>query len=145
MVKWGGAVLTAMFLVAIPVSARWGLAWSNGWSRGIKLDAGALHCEWQSPPQSAPPGYFVRSSWSFGSHSQPMQWLPWCYNLWGIQVLILPLWLVGLATGAATAAAWSQDRRARLMTMGSLCPACGYDLAGTITGVCPECGKAAPT
>ena len=29
----------------------------------------------------------------------------------------------------------------RRITCG-LCPACGYDLTGNVSGVCPECGRA---
>ena len=34
--------------------------------------------------------------------------------------------------------------RTRLRLRRGLCPACGYDLAGNTTGVCPECGAPAP-
>jgi hypothetical protein len=34
--------------------------------------------------------------------------------------------------------------RSRLRLRRGLCPACGYDLAGNTTGVCPECGAPAP-
>ena len=37
----------------------------------------------------------------------------------------------------------SRVRRARRRAR-SLCPACGYNLAGNDSGVCPECGKGVP-
>jgi hypothetical protein len=36
--------------------------------------------------------------------------------------------------------ALQDDRRSR-----GLCPSCGYDLTGNLSGTCPECGSAAPT
>ena len=36
----------------------------------------------------------------------------------------------------------SPRRRRRRRIAGGLCGACGYDLRGNVSGVCPECGKA---
>ena len=60
----------------------------------------------------------------------------------------VPTWMAVLATAALPAAAAvrgaarlvARRRQARL----GLCRACGYDLRGNVSGVCPECGAGAP-
>ena len=46
---------------------------------------------------------------------------------------------------AAAAAAWALLSRSRLArrTRQGACRQCGYDLTGNVSGVCPECGRAA--
>ena len=57
----------------------------------------------------------------------------------------LQLWLLGalalvLPAGHLAFAAGRRWRRRRHAARG-LCPACGYDLTGNTSGVCPECGN----
>ncbi len=62
-------------------------------------------------------------------------------RLFGFYLLPLPLLIAGAALytlGYAGLLASRQDRRATRQ----LCIHCGYDLRGTPTGVCPECGQA---
>ena len=47
---------------------------------------------------------------------------------------------LGLVVATATVTFW--PARGRRVDPG-LCPACGYDLTGNVSGVCPECGTAA--
>lgn len=58
-------------------------------------------------------------------------------HVWAVAGTALPplLWLA-----ARGRRAWGRRRRRRL----GLCLACGYDLRGNPSGVCPECGAAAP-
>jgi hypothetical protein len=62
------------------------------------------------------------------------------------RLLVVPAWPVcaalatpPLAVGARRLAARIRRRRLRP----GHCPACGYDLTGNVSGVCPECGAAA--
>jgi hypothetical protein len=62
------------------------------------------------------------------------------------RLLVVPAWPVcaalatpPLAVGAGRLVA--RIRRSRLRP--GHCPACGYDLTGNVSGVCPECGAAA--
>lgn len=52
----------------------------------------------------------------------------------------LPLWLPFLMFAAPTAFLWYRDRR----IPAGHCQACGYDLRGNVSGICPECGKQIP-
>lgn len=45
-----------------------------------------------------------------------------------------------LASGLVSALAWKRNRAARRRARIGHCPCCGYDLAGTTTDICPECG-----
>ena len=68
--------------------------------------------------------------------------------VWGPAVARLPLpwlWLVALGLAGANLLAWywivrPYQLRERRLDLG-LCAACGYDLAGNASGVCPECGS----
>ena len=51
-----------------------------------------------------------------------------------------PHWALAAAAAALPAARLVRIARARRRLRRNLCPACGYDLAGNVSGVCPECG-----
>jgi hypothetical protein len=42
---------------------------------------------------------------------------------------------------AVLPALWLRKRMSRLRLKDGMCPSCGYDLTGNVSGVCPECGK----
>jgi hypothetical protein len=52
-------------------------------------------------------------------------------------------WLPILLAVPAPAVWLRRRRRERRRFRAGLCGACGYDLTGNVTGVCPECGQAA--
>ena len=54
--------------------------------------------------------------------------------------LVLPFWLIMLALSVAPCLAYLRRRRNRRLKASNLCRACGYDLTGNVSGVCPECG-----
>jgi hypothetical protein len=58
-------------------------------------------------------------------------------------VLLIPFWAVALLALAASIWAWLAYRRRRERDRPGHCNACGYDLKGNLSGVCPECGAAA--
>ncbi len=51
-------------------------------------------------------------------------------------ILDIPIWLFVVAVGFPTAILWWRDRR----PVAGSCMVCKYDLAGNISGTCPECG-----
>ena len=59
--------------------------------------------------------------------------------------LIFDSLLFALAWSALLFAPRAIRTRLRLRRGRGLCPACGYDLAGNTTGICPECGRAKPS
>jgi hypothetical protein len=56
-----------------------------------------------------------------------------------VTTVCLPLWTPAVLL-AAPATLWAL-RRFPARTPTSRCPACGYDLTGNASGVCPECGN----
>jgi hypothetical protein len=58
----------------------------------------------------------------------------------------LPLWLLVATTAALPVYRIStvsiRRFKARRRARENRCPACGYDLTGNVSGVCPECGGA---
>jgi hypothetical protein len=54
-------------------------------------------------------------------------------------VLINDAWLAG-AAAVLPAARLVRFVRSRRLRRAGLCPRCGYDLTGNVSGVCPECG-----
>jgi hypothetical protein len=63
-------------------------------------------------------------------------------------VAVAPLWALAAAAAVlplarAAAQLHGPSRRRRRRRRG-LCAACGYDLTGNVSGVCPECGGVAP-
>ena len=64
------------------------------------------------------------------------RWVPLIYpeHDWTI---FLPLWIPFLLIGIVVVWFWWSD--ARSFVAGG-CEACGYDLTGNSSGVCPECG-----
>jgi hypothetical protein len=75
---------------------------------------------------------------------QPLGFHLWHTTLWlGESILCLPLWplavLVSVVLGKPLVLALRRKhRRGR-----NACGPCGYDLAGNVSGVCPECGHPA--
>lgn len=59
---------------------------------------------------------------------------------WSGTYLVFPLWLPTLLFGLWPAIALSLHIKRRYFTEG-ICRSCGYDLRGSPSGVCPECGR----
>jgi hypothetical protein len=58
------------------------------------------------------------------------------YNKQRVEIMSLPLWILLVPVALPTAILWYRDRR----PLRGHCAACGYDLTGNLSGVCPECG-----
>jgi hypothetical protein len=62
-------------------------------------------------------------------------------------LVVVPLWaptLIFAIPPAYAAASWWRTRRRRTRQRAGLCPRCGYDLTGNVSGACPECGSPVP-
>jgi len=58
---------------------------------------------------------------------------------WDVRIL-MAIYPTAILVGLAAARiSWKRDEAADRRQKG-LCPKCGYDLTGNVTGVCPECG-----
>jgi hypothetical protein len=135
-IKWGGAAVTVLLVVAW-IGSRWRLfGWAGG-GRGWMVCSGRL-CLTKNPDivVYAPNGAFFQtcdSTWPFD------WWFSGRIDDPGFEIWI-PLWAPGMFILILTAVAWRWDalaRRARL----NLCPKCNYDRAGIAADAkCPECG-----
>jgi hypothetical protein len=58
--------------------------------------------------------------------------------------LVFPMIVTNLAIPYAAHAKWSREQRRAERIANGYCSACGYDLTGNVSGVCPECGTKDP-
>jgi len=103
--------------------------------------AGAdLHEGWNiKHDRRTPPRQLINTPlWSFCGFTYSPLDVP---SVVGIRVMEVPDWFI--TTISALPAAWIGFRALRRGKLQRACPACGYDLTGNVSGVCPECGMAA--
>jgi hypothetical protein len=81
---------------------------------------------------NAPP-----ARWSFAGFEVRR---PTMSHVSGGSIRIPYLALVALTAAAGAAARGGVVRRRRRRAANLVCSACGYDLTGNVSGVCPECG-----
>ena len=121
----------------------------GNWSHCLHTRHGAVHYLYTGPPQLADPGLRVLA----GPQSPPLaamvdrpHWRVLGFAGGGVNTfwfLSVPFWFLILSTAALPGAwLWCRARRRSLATS-PVCPKCGYDLTGNISGVCPECGARA--
>lgn len=136
-IKWGGAAASAVLLILWGISGWWiaswiGSSWLAGFTaggvqigfadyKGILTGEGLCHGR-------LPDG--ARWKWLPEFHHDPVEW--------GI---LIPFWILVLATLCLTIIAWRMEMTVRSSL--NACRVCGYDRAGLARGaVCPECGAA---
>jgi len=156
---WSVIRLVTLFAcVAVVFVLAWGWIASAGGSRSIYLSRDAtenasamvfLHdgairvSHWWFNPQPRPVNVFTKAFLGFGIHFEnaitpqgktliiQRFWVP----IWfGILVFMLP----------PLFALWRGPLRRRRRHREGLCPRCGYNLAGNISGECTECGATCP-
>ncbi len=126
--KWAGVGLCVVVAVAWAVSLRWGFGLDAS-----RFTAGVASGEFiVLTPGPLDEGI----DWMFG-RAEPL------YRLWpeielypSESLVFIPLWLPLALLALPTALLFWLDRR---KPRPGFC-ACGYDLTGNVSGVCPECG-----
>src|SRR5688500_10199075 len=64
---------------------------------------------------------------------------------WGGNVLLFVGQVVASFSGVLFGVPLMRRRRREASMKAGLCPSCGYDLTGNVSGTCPECGAGAPS
>lgn len=90
------------------------------------------------------PVYFISINYKPGFSPRTYDFFHWrprlILNSRDLAVISIPLWtLIALFATPPALVLW-RARLRRLRIKAGRCPRCGYDLAGNVTGVCPECG-----
>jgi hypothetical protein len=138
-IKWGGAAVTMLLVVAWIGSAIWYVGY-EGAGRAIRLmPGGVVWVSAKSTPAGPSPVYWE-------SHAQLLgeRWKWWIEqgSVVRFDWLFVPLWLPAVIASIAAAFAWRLDAVARRRLRSQLCSTCRYDRAGIgAEAVCPECGK----
>lgn len=147
--KWTGLSLSLLIAVAWAVSLRWAFGWrrlddSRRYHSSAIIQIGALyvsHLEYRGEDVSSP--YWAPDNFYPEFLSVPRILLK--PDFWFVRypdwTLTLPLWIPFVLIAIPTAALWWRDRR-RIPP--GHCEKCGYNLAGNVSGVCPECGERIP-
>lgn len=137
--KWGGAILAAIFL-GLLVHSWWAtIGWTlpNGAAFGV--EGGSLAIAAGTLPQKLappPPGWiYIQNDAAF------RWWIDW--GSFGARWYFgVPLWMPILICAIAAARAWRKEVLERRRNSVGLCRGCGYDRRGIADGAkCPECGK----
>ncbi len=150
-IKWGGAAVTVLLVVAWIGSGLYGVDWNGaadlgrGEYRSIELFRGRVYWGYDyAPGQPHHPGI----GWCTNPQSAPFVFNWWFFwNPPPFTALAVPLWPLCGFSLLATWGAWRLDTLARRRARVGFCPKCGYDRTGLVGvggaagAVCPECGR----
>ena len=132
--KWAGVGLCVLIAVVTWASKFVAFGYSNPGRVGAFFESGVLQAWWWHRPSYG-------GSWIFGRADQS-DWygffplFAWNWNPPALTVYV-PLWLPLILLAPPTYWLFWLDRR---KPRPGFC-ACGYDLTGNVSGVCPECGQ----
>ena len=136
--KWSGVVLCVMNGAAWGISTTWGV-WFFGSTMNFTAASGIIDLDFygrELSQASVAALQYGRTTGGLG-----LTW-PRLILFRGSFVLKLPFWIPFMLVALPTAYLFWRDRDRRYPP--GHCQKCGYDLQGNVSGVCPECGKAAP-
>jgi hypothetical protein len=145
---WAGVVLAAISVLSLVLSLRADAAWCWKPLHAIGLTGGCLFIVVPGPNPRLPnedDGFwesFAGVYFDWASHPMWVQWnetsmwLPRVHRTWNITWFSMPLWIPFVV--AIVPAILLRFRR-RAVAVGC-CRGCGYDLRGSPSGICPECG-----
>jgi hypothetical protein len=167
-VFWSACVAQAAFtsIIIISYAVDCGCTWRNGTAleclhSGVVFSSGHLLCYRSlGPLRPWYPGRFfkfpARGAARYWPPVLPAKFTPLGFRygslLWAeteIAIIDIYLWppcaitaIPLLALGYRAARRRFMRRRRRRRALHGLCPSCGYDLTGSLSQVCPECGTA---
>ena len=137
----GVGLLGCILLVAAWGWSAWrALRWdSQNIRRELQLARGAIGYGWRPVGWSRQKErYPPRPGWSvaeYGRGGPSLIWWIETSKLPSWNGIAVPLWIPALLIAIPTGVFWWRDRRYPPCH----CKACGYNLTGNISGVCPEC------
>lgn len=104
----------------------------------LRMGYGAIGVYYEDSPYRSPDPDIPRISWwaERTSNVTPFLW-PRTHMAGCIRVVVLPFWALFVCVAVPTVCAWRHDRRPPC----GHCQACGHNLTGNVTGICPECGN----
>jgi hypothetical protein len=156
LIAWIGLAASVFILAVYALSLRWSVIWpAQAATCEVRLLPGALRVRFRgdlyysispdgdgfqrfSLTGGGPPFWgesYIGSAVILRAHRSTI----WAFR-WAHSNILLPLWIPFLLVALPTAFLW---RRTRRVPPGH-CHKCRYDLTGNTTGICPECGAAAP-
>jgi hypothetical protein len=138
-VKWLGTVLCIAIVVGW-IAAQWQwFLFKTGTPLDLSCAAGYVLVDWWSYEEDDRSSYEAMDLPSRMSGSTRLGLgLPYLEaNVFGVRCLV-PFWTLLAAAGVPTALLWWLDRR----NPPGHCQKCGYELAGNVSGICPECSTA---
>ena len=137
--KWAGLFMS--LLVAIALAVSWGRQWSYLADYGLLAAAdNCLYLTFQRPDYSCSyctPRDLLTLEYFTARLDTTQVWRPFMAR----RVIVMPLWMCLVLPVVPTAVLFWRDRR-RIPP--GHCRACGYNLTGDVSGVCPECGVMVP-
>jgi hypothetical protein len=138
------AIVVSFGIVALwCATGVWWVAWGNDHDADIRLACGSLTINIGRKP-SVFEKWTCAKGLEFGTAYEPglsLGDLPWLWTFdqpWSVMGE-LPLWLVCPPLALLVLLVSSLRRRSK---RGDFCLKCGYNLAGNVSGRCPECGSA---
>jgi len=139
---WAGAVLSAAILIAW-IAGWWGQVGWETWDPGPRVitmtsvGCGEVYFARFVLPLALPDAAYSRPFTSFAPAHQRSKYWSWLPTLETRYLQVgVPLWIPLALVLGPTLWLWRTSRQA----IPGGCPVCGYDLTGTATAVCPECG-----
>ena len=151
-IKWAGLVFTLSILLIGECTRNWDFGWFNAdCSAGVYFAEASLYVEWSATQVDLNeylenPGFQMKPVYHRLNSSVTGRIEFWKGGLCLSRIdstsfLQLPLWMIFLLCTILTAGLFRRDnRKARLIFGGACCEVCRYDLAGNVSGICPECG-----
>ncbi len=137
--KWAGAGLCVLILAGWALSLGYDVGFPLGqphtlWLMGGQIELSHTPNIYKVLVKRGYPAILKHKNWL----APELRWPRYRENTFGNWWADMPLWVVLLLAASSTGILFHRDRHGILP---GHCGACGYDLTGNVSGVCPECGS----